>query len=589
MKNRQRLLNISLILLSILASLKMIFFALGMDEEYQLVMAYRNAAGDRLFLDMWEPHQSSAFLCTLLMKPYLALFGTTGIVLYLRIWGTLLHLGISLYLYRVLKGLIEKRNAWLLALLYYNIIPKQIILPEFGIMQVWFLTLLTLFLLQYYIKDRKTGYLLLAALSLALNILSYPSCLILFPFMLFALFRLSGKNRWRDMGIFTLACGICGGAYLGMLFCHTTPGELLETLSHIVNGDITHSLSPADKALSFLQKALYEALLWGGCRLLAMAAAKWKKLDSCQIHCLTILNACAVQIFYWLVLDTGYESMHIHLIAVTIAGLSAYGKTKAQRTPPDSNALLNGISCEHASPEEVSRRDDSCASDRPNPGTLLRYCILAALVSLLAVVYLTDISLTESIPHAMPAAIYGSALLLLAFSDRRSEKGSPWIRAALMALLLTAVFGKGYTLRAGDYSNVLQSGGIMKEGPAAGTISNYIRAYVYNAEYENWKTYLQDGDKVLIVVNQVQSLGTIQYLFKDVEISHYSIVNPTPYDERLLEYWELYPEKAPNVIVVDCWYGELRVDPDSWIMNYIQEDFGYTKMEEGEYIRIYRK
>ena len=84
-KRRQTQLYLFLIILSVLASFKMIFFAVGLDEEYQLVMAYRNVRGDRLFLDMWEPHQSSAFLCALLMKPWLALFGTTGVVLYLRI------------------------------------------------------------------------------------------------------------------------------------------------------------------------------------------------------------------------------------------------------------------------------------------------------------------------------------------------------------------------------------------------------------------------------------------------------------------------------------------------------------------------
>ena len=114
-------------------------------------------------------------------------------------------------------------------------------------------------------------------------------------------------------------------------------------------------------------------------------------------------------------------------------------------------------------------------------------------------------------------------------------------------------------------------------------------AYIYNQDYEDWQTLLQDGDRVLIMVDQVMSLGTIQYLFKDVEISHFSIVNPTAYDERLLEYWELYPEKSPNVIIVDCWYGDLMAEPDSWMMRYIEEDFGYTQAEDGSYIRIYRR
>ena len=53
------------IILSIFATVKMLFFAFGLDEEYQLVMSYRNAMGDKLFYSMWEPHQSSAFLCSI--------------------------------------------------------------------------------------------------------------------------------------------------------------------------------------------------------------------------------------------------------------------------------------------------------------------------------------------------------------------------------------------------------------------------------------------------------------------------------------------------------------------------------------------
>ena len=129
----------------------------------------------------------------------------------------------------------------------------------------------------------------------------------------------------------------------------------------------------------------------------------------------------------------------------------------------------------------------------------------------------------------------------------------------------------------------------MREGPACGTISNYIRAYIYNCDYEDWQAYIQDGDKVLIVVDQIRNLGTMQYLFKDVEISHYSVVNPTGYGEKLLEYWEMYPEKYPNVIIVDCWYGQLMTSPDSWMMEYIENNFGYTQVVDGRYIRIFRR
>ncbi len=94
---------------------------------------------------------------------------------------------------------------------------------------------------------------------------------------------------------------------------------------------------------------------------------------------------------------------------------------------------------------------------------------------------------------------------------------------------------------------------------------------------------------MLIVTNMVTSAGTTPYMMTGAQVAHYSIVDPTAYDERLLTYWELYPEKQPNVIVVDCWYGELQENPDSWIMRYIENDFGYTQVNDGRYVRFYRK
>ena len=110
-----------------------------------------------------------------------------------------------------------------------------------------------------------------------------------------------------------------------------------------------------------------------------------------------------------------------------------------------------------------------------------------------------------------------------------------------------------------------------------------------NCTYEDFEKYVAEGENVLIVTNMVGTAGTSPYLFRDSSVSHFSIVDPTSYDERLLTYWELYPEKYPRVIVVDCWYGQLMEARDNWIMQYIEEDFGYTFVEDGRYVRFYRK
>lgn len=590
--------KIVLIVFSILASLKMLFFAFGLDEEYQLVMSYRNLRGDKLFYSMWEPHQSSAFLCSLLMRPYLTLFGKTGVVIWLRFCGTLIHLGVSCYLYRILCGMVSKDSAFLLGLIYYNIIPKQIMMPEFGIMQVWFVTLLSLFLIQYYDNGvRKRKYLTAAALSLVLTVLSYPSCLLLYFPAVWIIWRHSGKKRGADIGIFTGVCALCGALYLGMLLKDNTIEGLLQVAGYIVNGDITHSLTLMDKVQRYGKEAAVQALfcliLFALARAGAALTAKYKRKKGFAVGEREIFGerlvwivalTCLVQLYSWTIGHIPYEEMQIYVVVFALPGIFCYRKT---------------------------------AGEKPRE-RLLADCVVLAVFALLAVLYLTDLGLMSSLPHGMTAAVFGIALAVMYWeregeADAEAEteaegtgevsegpekekatgkmRQSPgYIYMILLVWAFTMTFGKGYGVRGGvNYQNVLQSRGILKYGPAAGTIADYMRAYIYNCDYEDLQNMVQDGDRVLIMADQVMNLGTIRYMFRDVDICHYSIVNPTAYDERLLTYWQMFPEKEPNVIIVDAWYGQLMTDPEGWLMRYVEEEFDYTSMQEGRYIRVYRK
>ena len=116
-----------------------------------------------------------------------------------------------------------------------------------------------------------------------------------------------------------------------------------------------------------------------------------------------------------------------------------------------------------------------------------------------------------------------------------------------------------------------------------------MNTYIYNCNYEDFQIYVSEEDTVLIVTNTVFSESTTPYMMVGADVAHYSIVDPTAYDERLLTYWELYPEKEPDVIVVDCWYGSLLESTDSWIMNYVENEFGYTQVNDGRYVRFYRR
>ena len=222
--------SVKLILLlgTVMAALKLIFVDYTLDEEYQIVMAYRNLIGDHLFKQMWEPHQTSAFFCSGLIWLYKFVTGTTtGVILFLRFVTLGIQILLGCWVYRTLARILEKDYAFLLALLYVNIVPKNIQIPEFGNMQLWFLAVSVLALMEYYgVKEenpmeempdwRNTSkeqwwLLIVAGLSLAGEVLTYPTCVILFPFFLVYIICKSGKRKGRDALILAGTCAVCGG------------------------------------------------------------------------------------------------------------------------------------------------------------------------------------------------------------------------------------------------------------------------------------------------------------------------------------------------------------------------------------------
>ena len=77
-EGKYRILAFLLIIGAILVNIKSIFTDFDVDSEYAIAMAYRMIKGDRMVAQMWEPHQTSAFLCAFFMKIYMAIFRTTS-------------------------------------------------------------------------------------------------------------------------------------------------------------------------------------------------------------------------------------------------------------------------------------------------------------------------------------------------------------------------------------------------------------------------------------------------------------------------------------------------------------------------------
>lgn len=550
---------------TILATIKLIFVDYSMDEEYQIVMAYRQLSGDHLFLTMWEPHQTSAFLCTFLMWLYHSLTGAyTGIVLFLHFFTVLIQFSLCYWLHHVLCRIMDRDYSFLISLASFNLVPKLIQIPEFSNMQLWFLIILTLSILEYETNEKYASHffwILLAGIAMSLEVLSYPSSLLLFPFAMIYL-CVKSKQNWKNAALFTITCACCALLYLTVVFCHISPSELIRNLKYIVSFDLTHdlTLSTGYRFIPLLQQLFEEAFLMLLCSLFSLfilflyckKTGKIIKEQKVLFATLTVLFSEFLQLFFWIFLQYCYEKPQIHLFTCLTVGIFLWKNAGDERR-------------------------------------YFSFGILSSIITLMAVVYASDLEFYYCIPHALLGSIFGLVILVFALSKHYPKTSRPLIQFLLFSFVLVGIIGKGYTIRGGRGNNVTSVRNVMRSGPAIGIFSTYMCCHINDINNRDFKNYIDPDENVLIVTNQIHGPGTTPYMAADAKVSHFSIVDPTSYDERLLTYWELYPEKKPDVIVVDCWYGNLMENPDSWIMQYIENDFHYSEVIDGEYVRFYKK
>ena len=163
------------------------------------------------------------------------------------------------------------------------------------------------------------------------------------------------------------------------------------------------------------------------------------------------------------------------------------------------------------------------------------------------------------------------------------------LRCLIPVFLILTVFREGYITKPmnPEPTSILDIRGIVKSGPAVGMMSTYMGPYMVNTSMKEWQQYIEPGDSLLLVGREF--VHTLGYLYEDTKIAVPSTICTPTYSESLLEYWQENPDKYPTVIAVDCWYGDLRVDKDSWIMQWIEETWQPDEIIDGAYWRYYIK
>lgn len=543
--NKNKFIRAFLIFAAICINIKYIFVDFGIDAEFQISMSYRLASGDILFKEMWEAYQMSTFLCAFFIKIYTFLFGTTtGIVIYLQTIGVLIDGAIAYLLYKVVNKYFDCENiAFAMAWVFFLVSPKDVPLPEYTNMQVWFSMLLCICLFLQHQTGKKI-WVFLGALSLCLAVLSYPSCLLL---ALGAAVLFWYKRELQNLFLFLGTCAAAGISYLLFIFSRISVKDFGTVIQNIMNLEVTHQISFAEKYGAYLRDIVKLAAVFAVVYLISYGIARLISQEKATD--LLFLGGIALISFYTILF---YQSNVRYNYAIVFLAIILVGMRHARKL---SEEQFYFYLC----------------------GTIL------SVLNLIATLLLTDLAFIASVP----LLLIGVVSAFLPISERMKEIDG---RALLALGVLLLLFRGVYIIRPMwlQMNPIWEVGGIVKAGPAKGIISTYMGPYMQNESVKEWKQYIQAGDKIYLIGDPLDTLG---YLYLDTEVAAPSVV-PTPgYNESILKYWEMNPDKYPDVIIASCWYGELNaaLSENEWMKQWIEKEYQPKRVIDGKYWRYYFK
>lgn len=562
--NRENKIRIFMVIAACFLSVKYIFVDFGIDAGFQVSMSYRLATGDIMFKEMWEPYQMSAFLCAFFIKLYLSIFRTTtGIVLYLQLIGVLVDGAIAYLLYRTVSKYFGNKNvAFAMAWVFFLVSPKDVPLPEYANMQIWFSMLLCITFYIHY-KNGKNRWLVLSALCLCATILSYPSCIILF-FGMIILLLFQGKKK--EVLIFGGTCFLAGAAYLCFIFRQVSVSEFFAVLKNMIALETSHTAGVGEKIIGQISEVfritVTFCVTYGISYAIIRVVNRKKNSEQDREVCRVLTDLLFCGIILLISLCTVFLGRTYNRFSYSISFLGI---------------ILIGM-----------RHRKKLSADK------YYFYLCGTVISVLqfaATLLLSNVELIASVPYLLIGVIAAFLPIAEALESTDTDDALKTIKkVVLFSSVIILMFRNAYIFRPlwGHVNNIFEVRGIVKEGPALGIISEYMGPYIQNETIKEWEQYIEDGDSIYLIGGSLDTLG---YLYADTVIAAPSLV-PTPgYNESILEYWEMNPDKYPDVIIASCWYGTMNASlhEDSWIMNWIEEEYKPQNVVDGKYWRYYFK
>ena len=546
-----------LIVLSVIAGATKIFTGFDIDEAYALAIPYRVLQGDRLFADMWEVHQTSFLLSFLFMKLFYFLTGEmTGVVLYMRIMATLLHLCISILVYGSVKKFfgIKREYALLLGLAYYNFLPKWMINLDFSMEQLWFFTLFVICLFCAGIFDgmkqnggKRILWMAVSGLMLALDVLAYPGMVVLYPVTIFMLLFKRKSGKWADVLSLTAGCFVAAVLFFVYIFRYMSPGELLEAVPKVFM-DGSHQYDFATKlglyASQWLEVLVQSAILLVPTLVFALVfhylykrlswEEKWGCLSFGLLFCVCFeILVSGLITFAGVFVTWGPFRLQVRYIIQFVMAFCLWKSIYCHK----KNGKIDGDVSGEGKTETVAG-----VFNREENAVL--WLLLLSLATFAGILLASNVGPVSSSSYLVIGNLAFAALTLKGVEKRgRGMKTLAYAGAVLFILSLTMC--KGYYMRnteyvPGDISEPLSK---VQEGPMAGIYVPQRDFARYTGDYETIQSHTEDKDRVLF-------MGTegLCNLYAHGKIVIPTTISTPAFNEQWVEYFTLYPDKQPTVI-----------------------------------------
>ena len=519
---------ILLLVLSVAAAVVKIFVGFDIDEGYAVSMPYRLLQGDKLFLDLWEVHQTSIFLPVAFLAVFNKITGATdGAVLFLRIVATFVHAGVAGALYMALKKKCTTAWAVLLALLYFNLLPKWLISLDFSLQQVWGITIVLL-LLEKEVETGKKIYSFLIGVVLAMTVLAYPGMVLAYPALLVSIFMLHNKEdvkiRFNKCTLLTAGCAVMAVAFLLYVLSAMSVKEFMESIP-LVFMDGTHQFTMQTKLMAY--------------------AAQWLNVAK-QLLILSVPSFIITFVFYcWTKRNAGKEKLLLVFLLSFIAVTSClvlFANVVGIKMGPfhfQVRYLFFFLIMFVWSVIMLRSKDEKNRFLFWGP-------MFQMLVAFVAILIFSNVG-PDSSSSYLSAGLIAGVILINRITERIGKKWNCAAYIVIALFVLSLIFCKAYYVRITEYgpSNILEPRRQITAGAVKGI-------YVSEADYERIMSDYETIQKATAENEKLLYLGTegITNLYGNGKFVSPSTISTPAFNEQWVTYFEMYPHHEPDVIAL---------------------------------------